>query len=58
MKFEEAMKAMREGKNIRRPKWRVNAHYKIISLMVDENNSNADILMLDDLIAEDWEIVE
>lgn len=61
MKFEEALKAMREGKKVKRAKWR-----NISSIWIDKNNGEIctddklyeRILSFAEITADDWEICE
>lgn len=61
MKFEEVLPALREGKKIRRSLWE-DYHYIqrkltfLFKIIVNENNMMY-TLFLDDLEADDWEIL-
>lgn len=56
MTFEEALKAMREGKKVRRP----NSYYLVLdgNFVVNEIGTDEHLLTREDLFAEDWEIVD
>lgn len=59
MKFEEALKAMREGKKVKRAKWK-----NISSIWIDKNNGEIctddkpyeKIMSFAEIMADDWEI--
>lgn len=61
MKFEEALKAMREGKKVKRAKWK-----NISSIWIDKNNGEIitddkpyeKIMSFAEIMADDWEIYE
>ena len=56
MKFEEALKCMREGKKIRRP----DSYYLFLqgNFVVNEVGTDEHLLTREDLFTEDWEVVE
>lgn len=65
MKFEEALKAMREGKKIKRAEWEKKYIVKDESLRIGVANSETGnmlgleaILAGSDVLADDWEIYE
>lgn len=61
MKFEEALKAMREGKKVKRAKWR-----NISSIWINKNNGEIctddklydRVMSFAEITADDWEICE
>ena len=62
MKFEEILPALREGKRIRRTGWRNQGYIRkitigIFELIADENN-NTYVLTINDLCANDWEVIK
>lgn len=59
MYFEEALKELRKGKKIRNRNWCVGAWYRMskIEEIVDQFN-NCGYLNWNDLLRDDWEIVE
>lgn len=56
MRFEEALKAMREGKKIKRP----DNYYLVLNdnFVVNEVGDDELLFTREDLFAEDWEVVE
>ncbi len=61
MKFEEAFEQMRYGKNIKRKQWSKEVDtLSIINILVWDKNPDRTAIELkdEDLMAEDWEIVE
>lgn len=52
--FEEALRAMREGKKIRRAIWQSNDYMDTNKFMNERRKDGG----LSDLIANDWEVVE
>lgn len=56
MKFEEALQAMRNGKNVRRKGSYIRLHHARNEFTTD--NHEKVILTPHDLIRDDWEIIE
>ncbi len=58
MLFEDALRAMREGKKVQRSIWK-RQHFKMKQCMFDENDALKDTFDLSttDVLAEDWEIL-
>jgi hypothetical protein len=56
MKFEEALEAMRNGKNVRRKDAYIRIHHSK-NEFTDDNNQTV-VLTPRDLIKDDWELVE
>ena len=56
MRFEEALKCMREGKKVKRP----NSYYLFLygNFVINEVGANEHLLTREDLFAEDWEVVD
>ena len=55
MKLEEVIEQFREGKKIRRTSW-----YKLsnISPLLNDKCEYCDGIIIEDIIADDWELVE
>lgn len=61
MTFEEALKAMREGKKVRRASWDIPTIFYSYANGVgiyDSFKNEEDMIYTKDILAEDWEIVD
>ena len=58
VKFEEALKAMREGKKVRLPDWQKKEHIRREHQLVGEDGHTMCSLETEWVLSEDWEIVE
>ena len=61
MRFEEALKAMREGKKVKRISWNVPDIFYSYANGVgiyDSLGNKEDMIYTRDILAEDWEVVD
>lgn len=61
MRFEEALKAMREGKKVRRTSWDISTIFYSYANGVgiyDNYKNEENMIYTKDILAEDWEIVD
>jgi hypothetical protein len=58
MKFEEAMKYLREGKKIRIASWDQENYFILKTEMVDQFASNNISFLNQDILSNDWEVWE
>ena len=56
MKFEEALKAMREGKKVRRKTWGKYCYIWIYGDIVNQNFNSVNLSSA--ILSEDWEVIE
>lgn len=59
MLFEDALKAMREGKKVQRSTWK-RAHYHMKPCLFNENGTIREgyDLSTEDLLADDWAVID
>ena len=59
MQFEDALKAMREGKRVQRKNWK-STNYTLRGCIFNERNNMEEgfVFSAEDVLAEDWVIVQ